>query len=371
MQKERERSYYIRRAGNIGTITNLLLGGVKIAAGLFTSSIAILSDGVNNLSDSISSIVTLIGYRVSKRRPTKAHPMGYGRIEYLSALLVSILVILTGFSFLKSGIEALGTASEIAVTPAVLVIMILSVIVKIALWIFYRREGKRTQSTALRASALDSLSDALVTTVTILSSVLSPLLPISLDAPAGIVVSLFIMWTGVSSVLGISDTILGKRPSKEEVQKIREIIKCYPPLRGGYDIRIHRYGPESSVGTIDVEVPFEATAEEVYEAMEKAKKELQEKTGTIFTFGMNAENQDDERVREMMDKTLKCIQMSSEYVIGIHGFHVHFEEKRIEFDVVVSFALKDWDRFRRNLTGLLELIFPDYSVSFNIDPDYS
>ncbi len=371
MQKERERSYYIRRAGNIGTITNLLLGGVKIAAGLFTSSIAILSDGVNNLSDSISAIVTLIGYRVSKRRPTKAHPMGYGRIEYLSALLVSILVILTGFSFLKSGIEALGTPSEIAVTPAVLVIMILSVIVKIALWLFYGREGKRTQSTALRASALDSLSDALVTTVTILSSVLSPLLPISLDAPAGIVVSLFIMWTGVSSVLGISDTILGKRPSKEEVQKIREIIKCYPPLRGGYDIRIHRYGPESSVGTIDVEVPFEATAEEVYEAMEKAKKELQEKTGTIFTFGMNAENQDDERVREMMDKTLKCIQMSSEYVIGIHGFHVHFEEKRIEFDVVVSFALKDWDRFRRNLTGLLELIFPDYSVSFNIDPDYS
>ncbi len=371
MQKERERSYYIRRAGNIGTITNLLLGGVKIAAGLFTSSIAILSDGVNNLSDSISSIVTLIGYRVSKRRPTKAHPMGYGRIEYLSALLVSILVILTGFSFLKSGIGALGTPSEIAVTPAVLVIMILSVIVKIALWIFYRREGKRTQSTALRASALDSLSDALVTTVTILSSVLSPLLSFSLDAPAGIVVSLFIMWTGVSSVLGISDTILGKRPSKEEVQKIREIIKCYPPLRGGYDIRIHRYGPESSVGTIDVEVPFEATAEEVYEAMEKAKKELQEKTGTIFTFGMNAENQDDERVREMMDKTLKCIQMSSEYVIGIHGFHVHFEEKRIEFDVVVSFALKDWDRFRRNLTGLLELIFPDYSVSFNIDPDYS
>ena len=371
MQKERERSYYIRKAGNIGTGTNLLLGGVKIAAGLFTHSIAILSDGVNNLSDSVSSIVTLIGYRVSKKRPTKAHPMGYGRIEYLSALLVSILVILTGFSFLKTSMEAVGTPSAVVMTPLVIVIMALSVVVKLVLWAFYRREGKRTQSAALKASSLDSLSDALVTTVTILSSVLSPLLPFSLDAPAGIVVSLFIMWTGVSSVLSISDTILGKRPSKEEVQKIRDIIKCYPPLRGGYDIRIHSYGPESSVGTIDVEVPFEATAEEVYEAMEKAKKELLEKTGTIFTFGMNAENQDDERVREMMEKTLKCIQMSSEYVIGIHGFHVHFEEKRIEFDVVVSFALRDWEKFRKNLTGLLELIFPDYSVSFNIDPDYS
>ena len=371
MQKERDRSYYIRRAGNIGTGTNLVLGGLKITAGVFTHSIAILSDGVNNLSDSISSIVTLIGYRLSKRRPTKAHPMGYGRIEYLSALLVSILVILTGFSFLRSSIAKVGSPSSVSVTPIVIVIMILSVIVKIALWVFYNREGKRTESTALGASALDSVSDALVTAVTLISTLLSPILPFSLDAPAGIVVSLFIMWTGVSSVLTISDTILGKRPSKENVQRIRNIIRRYPPLRGGYDIRIHSYGPESSVGTIDVEVPFEATAEEVYEAMEKAKKELLKETGTIFTFGMNAENQDDARVKEMMDKTLKCIQMSSEYVIGIHGFHVHFEEKRIEFDVVVSFALRDWEKFRRNLTGLLEMIFPDYTVSFNIDPDYS
>ena len=159
--------------------------------------------------------------------------------------------------------------------------------------------------------------------------------------------------------------------TKEEVEKIRSIIKKYPPLHGGYDIRIHSYGPEVMVGTIDVEVPFSANAESISEAMEKAKKELVDETGIIFTFGINAENQDDPRVNEMMDKTLKCLKLSSPDVLAIHGFHVHFEEKRIEFDVVVSFSLKDWDKFRANTTGILEMVFPDYSVSFNIDPDYS
>ncbi len=371
MQNGNERSKTIKRATESGIVLNIVLGGVKIAAGIITSSIAFLSDGANNLSDSISSFVTLVGYKASKRRPTKTHPMGYGRIEYLSALFVSLLVVLTGFSFLKNSINAFSTPNRVMMTPLLTVLLLLTVVLKVALFFFYRKEANTSQSLALKAASKDSLSDALISSMTIVTSIISTLWNVNLDAACGIVVSLFIMWTGFSSILETSDTILGKRPTKEEVERIRAVIKEYPPLSGGYDIRIHSYGPESSVGTIDVEVPFTATAEEIYEAMEKAKKRLSDEMGIIFTFGINAENQDDERVKEMMDKTLKCIKLAYDSVIGIHGFHVHFEEKRIEFDIVVDFSLKDRDSFRKNLTGLLELVFPDYTVSFNIDPDYS
>ncbi len=371
MQRNEERAGRIRRASAIGIAVNMTLGIFKVILGVFSHSLAFLSDGANNLSDSISSLVTIVGYGLSRRRPTKSHPLGYGRMEYLSALFVSILVLTTGVSFLKSSVEALKTPTDIILTPVSLVILVISVLVKLSLWLFFRREGSKTGSLALSASALDSLSDAVITSITIISAAISYCTSVSLDAVAGIIVSLFIMWTGLEAILKVSDTILGKRPKREEIQRIRDIIGEYPPLHGGYDIRIHSYGPEYSMGTIDVEVPFTADAESIYEAMEKAKKRLFDETGTMFTFGINAENQDDTRVREMMEKTLKCIKMASDDVIGIHGFHVHFEEKRIEFDVVVSFTLRDWDKFRKNITGLLELIFPDYRISFNIDPDYS
>lgn len=371
MQKNEERAGIIKKAADIGIALNIILGILKMILGSVTHSLAFLSDGANNLTDSISSLVTLVGYRLSKKRPTKSHPLGYGRLEYLSALLVSLLVMGTGVSFLRSSIEAVRNPSPVILTSTAVMILSLSVVVKLGLWLFYRREGRKAGSLALSSSSVDSLSDAVITTVTILSALISHYTSLSLDGEAGIVVSLFIMWSGFESILKVSDTILGKRPSKEEVQKIRDIIKEYPPLSGGYDIRIHSYGPEYSMGTIDVEVPFSSDAESIYEAMEKAKKRLFAETGTLFTFGMNAENQDDERVREMMEKTLKCMKMASGDVIGIHGFHVHFDEKRIEFDVVVSFSLRDWETFRKNMTGLLELIFPGYVISFNIDPDYS
>ncbi len=371
MQNKRDRAGVIRKATNIGIAVNLILGALKLIIGIFSSSIAFLSDGANNLSDSLSSLVTLLGYTASKKRPTKAHPMGYGRIEYLSALFVSLLVLLTGFSFLKTSIKSIHNSPGEELTPLIIIILFLTVLAKVGLYLFYKKEGKEIDSLALTASASDSLSDAVISSMTILSNVFSHLLGYSLDWAMGTIVSLFIMWTGFSSILKTSDTILGKRPDRKEVQLIREIIAKFPPLMGGYDIRIHRYGPELSVGTADVEVPFTSSAEEISEAMKDAKRKLKDELGIIFTFGINAENQDDDRVKEMMEKTLKCVKMASDYVIGIHGFHVHFDKKRIEFDIVVSFALKDWEEFRRNITGILELVFPEYSISFNIDPDYS
>lgn len=372
MTKNENRTKIIKQTTIITISTNVLLGIIKLSIGLLLSSVAFLSDGVNNITDSLSSFVTLLGYKASKKRATKSHPFGYGRIEYLSSLFVACLILLTGFSFFFTSIKAvINRTTPERISTLMLIILFLTIIVKISLFFFLKKEGKKANSEALNLSSLDSLFDALITLLTVISSLLSKHFTFSFDGSVGIIISIFILYNGIKSIISTSDTIIGKRPEKEEIAQIRAIIAKYPPLLGGYDIRLHSYGPDSTMGTIDVEVPFSATAESVYEAMEKAKKELRESLNIEFTFGMNAENQEDPRVKEMMDKTLQCLKLSSSYVLGIHGFHVHFDEKRIEFDVVVDFLLKDWDSFRANMTELLELLFPDYSVSFNIDPDYS
>ena len=371
IEEEVVRSEKIKKAANTGIAVNVALGAVKIVIGYLSGSVAIVSDGANNATDSVSSLVTLIGYRFSKKRPTKDHPLGFGRIEYLSALMVGILILMTGISFLNSSIDAIQNPHDMSVSNLMIGVLFFTVLVKIWLWRMNTKVGKETGSEALSASGADALSDVLTSMVTIGAAFASKFTSIPVDGWAGLLISAFIIWNGISSILTTSNSILGERPSKEDVEKIRSIISSFPPLSGGYDIRIHSYGPDSAVGTIDVEVPFTATAEEVYEAMMKAREAIRKEIGIDLTFGMNATNQDDPEVIRMRDLTQKKMQMLSSDVIGIHGFHVHFEEKKIEFDVVVDFVLKDHAKFKRLMTEMLEKTFPGYSVEFNIDLDYS
>ena len=370
-EEELIRSKKIKRAANTGIGVNVALGGIKILIGYLSGSVAVISDGANNSTDSLSSLVTLIGYRFSKKRPTKEHPLGYGRIEYLSALLVGFLILMTGFSFFKGSIDAIKNPHDMSVSMLMIAVLSFTVLVKIWLWRMNTKVGKETGSEALSASGADALSDVLTSLVTIIAAFISRFTTFPIDGWAGLLVSLFIMWNGLSSILSTSDSILGERPKREDLEKIRSIIASFPPLSGGYDIRIHAYGPDSAVGTIDVEVPFTASAESVYEAMMKAKEQIKKEMGIDFTFGMNATNQDDPKVIMMRDNTLKTMQMISSDVIGIHGFHVHFNEKKIEFDVVVDFSLKDHNKFKKGMIEALEKEFPGFVVDFNIDLDYS
>ncbi|MGN1163985.1 MAG: cation diffusion facilitator family transporter [Candidatus Ornithospirochaeta sp.] len=371
VEQDEARSSKIKRAANTGIGVNVALGAVKIVVGYISGSVAIVSDGANNATDSISSLVTLLGYRFSKKRPTKEHPLGYGRIEYLSALLVGILILMTGISFFNSSIDAIKNPHDMSVSAVMIVALFATVLVKIWLWRMNTKVGKETGSEALEASGADALSDVLTSMVTIVAAFVSKFSTFPIDGWAGLLISLFIMWNGISAILSTSNSILGERPDKEKVNRIRAIISSYPPLSGGYDMRIHSYGPDSAVGTIDVEVPFTASAESVYEAMMKAREAIRDEMGIDFTFGMNATNQDDPSVIKMRDTTLSKMQMISSDVIGIHGFHVHFDEKKIEFDVVVDFSLKDHEKFRKRMKEELMKTFPGYNVEFNIDLDYS
>ncbi len=366
-----ERERIIKRNSTISIALNLLMGCLKIAIGMISGSVAILSDGINNISDLLSSFVTIIGYQLAKRKPTHSHPLGFGRVEYISALFVAFIVLYAGFEFFMASIRQIISPETVSVSPLMMAIIFFSILAKLFLWQMNKTSGKKVDSDALTLSGTDALVDAVSGSITLASVLLSYFIPFSFDGYAGLIVSIFILYAGISSVLSTVSAIVGERPEKATVAKIRAIISEFPPLKGGYDIQIHNYGPMRSIGTCNVEVPSDASGEEIFDAMTEAQNKILAELGIYFTFGMYAVNDLNPTVRAMKGEVLRTLKDISPSVIGIHAFHVHMEDSRVHFDVVVDFNLEDIALFRSRATKRLEEEFPSYSFQFNIDPDYS
>ena len=350
MVEEGIRNKVLKRTALTGIASNAFIAVLKLAIGLISGSVAIVSDAANNLSDMLSSIVTIVGFNAAKRRPTHSHPLGFGRMEYISALFVAFLVIFTGASFFRTSVDRILEPSPVYVSIPMVLILVVTILVKIALWRINIRSGRMIESEALSASGSDALSDALATTVTIIAAIASQFTALPIDGIAGIIVSIFILYSGITSVVGTVSTIVGERPTKDTVKLLRSIINSHPPISGGYDIQIHTYGPSRSIGTCNVEVPSDALSEEVYDAMTDAQEEILEL---------------------MRQEVLKVLKANSSAVLSIHGFHVHFEDSRVHFDVVIDFSVTDLASFREKEQKALEEAFPTYRFSFNIDPDYA
>ncbi len=355
----------------MGIASNAFIAVLKLIIGLLSGSVAIVSDAANNLSDMLSSIVTIIGFNASTRRPTHSHPLGFGRMEYISALFVAFLVIFTGASFFRTSIDRIIEPSPVTISIPMVIILAMTILIKIGLWRINIKNGRKIESEALSASGSDALSDALATSVTIVAAIASRFSALPIDGVAGIIVSIFILYAGITSVIGTVSTIVGERPTKDTVKLLRSLINNHPPLSGGYDIQIHTYGPSRSIGTCNVEVPSDSLTEEVFDAMTDAQEEIMEKMGIYMTFGMYAVNTKNPVVQLMKQEVLKVLKTASPAVLSIHGFHVHFEDSRVHFDVVIDFTVTDLAAFRAAEQKALEEAFPTYSFSFNIDPDYA
>lgn len=371
MVEEGTRKRILSQTAAMGIASNAFIAALKLVIGLISGSVSIVSDAANNLSDMLSSIVTIIGFNASTRRPTHSHPLGFGRMEYISALFVAFLVIFTGASFFRTSIDRIAEPSPVTVSIPMVLILVLTILIKLGLWRVNVKNGKKIESEALSASGSDALSDALATTVTIIAAIASGFTSLPIDGIAGIIVSIFILYAGITSVVGTVSTIVGERPTKETVKLLRSLINNHPPLSGGYDIQIHTYGPSRSIGTCNVEVPSDSLTEEVFDAMTDAQEEILEKMGIYMTFGMYAVNTKNPVVQLMKQEVLKVLKATSPAVLSIHGFHVHFEDSRVHFDVVIDFTVTDLAQFRAAEQRALEEAFPTYSFNFNIDPDYA
>ncbi len=339
------REAYGKMGSIIGIICNLFLCVLKIAVGILSGSISITADGLNNLSDMGSSVVTMIGFKLANKPADSDHPFGHGRMEYISAFIVAVLILLVGFELLKSSFEALINNSA---TPKysliAIIILIISVFVKTWLFFFNRKIGKRISSEALIATAKDSLNDSVATLVILISVLVSKLivLPFNLDAVMGIGVAIFILYSGIVSAKETLNSILGTPPEKELISEIEDTILSFEEFIGIHDLIVHNYGPGRQFASVHVEVPQDINIVKCHEQIDLCEKIINEKLGILLVIHMDPIDTNNELVgiaKEKMCNVLTEIDTN----LTLHDFRMTpsgEKQTNLIFDVVVPSNIK-------------------------------
>ena len=364
-----DRSRVIVRTSLVGIAANIALAASKAAVGLAAHSIAIVLDAVNNLSDVLSSLITIIAARLAGREPDKEHPLGHGRIEYLSTMIIASIVLYAGVAALVESVKKLISPETPDYSALTLVIIAVAVAVKLALGTYFRRVGKRVNSGALTASGSDALSDAILSASVLVSAVIYLLTGVSLEAIVGLAISAFIIRAGYRMFREAADELLGKRLDAETAEAIKKTICEEPQVSGAYDLIVNSYGPERMIGSVHVEVPDTMNAAEIDRLERRIAYQVYEKHGVLMTaIGIYAANTTDDRVCEMRTRLTRMV-MSHEGILQVHGFSVNEEEKTIVFDVIVDYARTDRKAIFDHICEEAAGMYPDYRFRLVMDID--
>ena len=313
----RVRERYGTLGGVAGIIVNFIIFLIEIFIGLVANSIAILADAFHNITDVLSSAITLISFRMSGKPADKEHPFGHGRIEYLSTLIVSFLIMLIGYEFIKSSVSRILHPSAIHFSLISLILILVAIPLKILLSLFYRHIGLMIRSSTLQATSFDALSDVFVLGAASVSLILSFFTRIPVDGYIGVVVAIFNMSAGFSLARKTFNTLIGEPPDPVLVRNIREGLLEYPPISGSHDLIIHSYGPNHYIASIHAEVPCDIPVVKLHEAIDLAEKELSEKLNVILVLHMDPLNKDDAGVKAADADLMQAIRD----IKGIRSIH--------------------------------------------------
>lgn len=330
------RGKYASLAGFTGIVVNILLFIGKLVLGILAGSVAIIADAFNNISDAGSAVVTLIGFRLASKPVDKEHPLGHGRLEYVTGFIVDAIIILVGFELLKSSLEKILNPSLPTVGNVTLCILLAAILVKLWLFFFYRKIGKTIRSTALKASAFDSISDCAATTLVLISALVSRFWNIGIDGYAGILVAAFIMFTGFKAAKETIDLLLGSPPEKEFVDSIYAFSKNYPSVVGIHDVMVHDYGPGRQIVSFHAEVPSDSDINIAHEEVDKMERDMHEKFGCIVTVHLDPIVINDPVVNELREMaTLSAQEVDPAF--SIHDFRMTMGETSVNliFDLLL------------------------------------
>ncbi len=365
-----EREKVIVRTSIIGILANVLLAGFKAAIGLATRSIAVTLDAVNNLSDALSSVITIIGAKLGGKKPDKKHPLGYGRIEYLSSMIVAAIVLYAGITALVESIKKIIEPEPAEYTMVSLLIIAAAVVVKLLLGRYVKGQGEKVNSGALIASGSDASFDAILSASVLASAVIFMIWGISLEAYVGVVIAVFIIKAGIEMLSETLSDIIGQRADAEMSKTIKKLVAEEPEVRGAYDLILYNYGPDKNYGTLHMELPDTMTVEEVDVLTRKVQNKVFHETGVILTgIGVYSYNTSDDEAAKMRNSVQEKV-LEHDWAIQMHGFYVDTVEKLIRFDVVLSF---DADRKEAldTLNAELKEMYPDYTPVIVPDVDTS
>ena len=358
----------IVRTSVIGIVTNLLLVGFKAFVGLMSNSIAIILDAVNNLSDALSSVVTIIGAKLGAKQPDKKHPLGYGRIEYLSSMIVAALVLYAGITSLVESIKKIFHPEAADYGTVTLVIISVAIVVKLLLGLYVKKQGKKVNSGALAASGSDAMFDAILSASVLASAIVYLVWGVSLEAYVGVIIAGFIIKAGIEMMIETLNDIIGKREDAEITKELKQIICEEEAVLGAYDVTLFNYGPNKNYGSVHVELPDTLTVDEADRITRRIQTNVFHKTGVILTgIGVYSYNTSNDEAAQMRNRIQQTV-LSHEGALQMHGFYADTEQKTLRFDVVMSF---DVDRKEALETLYQEIrgLYPDYEILIVPDVD--
>lgn len=358
-----------RVAGAVGIVTNFLLFLMKIIVGTAFHSVSVTADAVNNLTDSGSSVVTLIGFKMASKPADEKHPFGHARIEYLSGVIVSFIVIFLGLQLGMSSIEKILTPEENALTPVALVVLVISILAKLWQCLFYRKVGRMIKSESVEATSKDSRNDVIATSVVLLGAVITMLTSVNLDGYMGAAVALFIVFSGVQLTISTADPLLGQAPEGELVQTITEKMLSYPGIIGMHDLAVHNYGVGRCFASAHCEVDAKNDILVSHDLIDNIERDFSRDLGIHMVIHLDPVIVGDARTDALHCK-VQSLVTALYPTVTIHDFRVIWgvTHSNIVFDAAVPFAVKDSDAvITKKLEAEIQKLDPDYRTVVTID----
>ncbi len=368
---EASREKTIIRTSIIGIVANVLLAGFKAAIGMFTNSIAIVLDAVNNISDAGSSLITIVGTKLAGREPDKKHPFGYGRIEYLSAMIISVIVLYAGITSFVESVKKIFAPETPEYNAVSLVIVAVAVAVKIVLGRYVKSIGVRVNSDSLINSGEDATLDSVISASTLVAAFVFMVFNVSLEAWLGAVISIVIIKSGIEMLKDTISQILGERNDVELSRNIKQTVSGFPDVHGVYDLVLNNYGPDTWNGSIHIEVPDTYSADRLDQLIrEITVKVFREHHVLLTAIGVYSMNTRDEEIMAAQRRVCE-IALSHEYVRQVHGFYLLKDRKAMRFDAVISLDAKDRRAVFDEVVADIQKAFPDYELEAAMDTDYA
>lgn len=361
----------IVRTGIIGIAANILLASFKALVGLAVHSTAMVLDAVNNFSDVLSSVVTIIGTKIAARKPDKKHPLGHGRVEYLSQMIVAALIIYAGITALWESIKKIINPVDAEHSAVSLAVISVAIVVKIILGLYVKAKGKEVKSNLLISSGTDALFDAVLSTAVLISAVIFMAFKFNIEAYVSVVISIFILKAGIEIILEAVDDMLGHRVEGEYTRNVKASAAAVPGVYGVYDIVLHNYGPDRYLGSLHIEVDYTVTADRIDQLTREINNKVFVETGVILTavgiYSRNTSNDEQMRIRNEITKLV----VEHDHVLQLHGFYIDEARKRVTFDVVIDFEASDREGLFEHIKEDVRKVLPEYDVIVALDSDIS
>ncbi|RDY24323.1 cation transporter [Romboutsia maritimum] len=375
IQNDFVRNKYGYLAGIIGIILNFLLFSLKFSVGILTSSVAIMADAFNNFSDMASSIITIVGFKLSSIPPDKEHPFGHGRLEYISALIVAFMVMLVGIQFIKSSFKRILNPVAINFELTTFVLLLISIFIKLWLSIFNKTIGNKINSSALKATSVDALGDVITSSVVALSFLSSKFITFPIDGYAGIIVALAILYAGYSLIKETISPLLGEAPDPELVKKINKEVLSYENIQGVHDLVVHNYGIGRCMASIHAEIPANIDIVTIHDTIDNAEREISDKLKIYLVIHMDPiciENEEINSIKIQVESILQRYPI----VKSMHDFRIigHENDKNLIFDIVINHQKSNKNMYEKELkesiSKSIKEINPKYKCTITIDKDF-